>query len=180
LRTTLGRKGHRPVVGNLDGPDRVDVCGALNVVTGQLTTRSVDHGRASETRHPGPSRRRRWQEACARHLREIARAYPAAQWPRVGLVSDNAPWHQGALSTPVLQEWPHLGWSRLPSDSPPLQVLERLWQVWRRRATHHRRFPTLAQRQQAWRHRLCDDHTLKHRVRSLIQASKNQTKLSAA
>ena len=41
LRTTLGLKGHRPVVGNLDCHDLVYLFGALNLVTGQLTTRLV-------------------------------------------------------------------------------------------------------------------------------------------
>jgi transposase len=41
-------------------------------------------------------------EGFARHLREIARAYPAPQYPRVVLVSDTAPWHRGALLTKVL------------------------------------------------------------------------------
>jgi hypothetical protein len=35
LRTTLGLKGHRPLVGNLDCHDLVYVCGALNLVTGR-------------------------------------------------------------------------------------------------------------------------------------------------
>src|SRR5262249_61965643 len=38
LRTTLGVKGHRPLVGNLDGHDVLYVFGALNLVTGRLTT----------------------------------------------------------------------------------------------------------------------------------------------
>jgi len=180
VRTTLGLKGHRPVVGNLDGHDLVYVFGALNLVTGQLTTRIVAHGRASRKRPTGPSRRRRLQEAFARHLRDIACAYPAARYPRVVLIIDNAPWHQGAVITSVLQEWPHLEVYRLPSDSPQLPVIERLWNVLRRRATHNRLFPRLAQLTQALRNSLCYDQTLKHRVLSLIQSSKKQTKLSAA
>jgi hypothetical protein len=41
LRTTLGVKGHRPLVGNLDCHDVLYVFGALNLVTGRLTTRSA-------------------------------------------------------------------------------------------------------------------------------------------
>ncbi len=180
LRTTLGLKGHRPAVGNLDCHDLVYVFGALNLVTGQLTTRIVDQGWASRKQHIGPSRRRRVQEAFARHLRDIARAYPATQYPRVVLVIDNAPWHQGAMITRVLQEWPHLELYRLPSYSPQLQVIERLWKVLRRRATHNRLFLTLAQLKQALRNSLCYYQTLKYRVLSLIQSPKKQTKLSAA
>ena len=180
VRTTLGLKGHRPVVGTLDCHDLVYVFGALNLVTGQLTTRIVDQGWAARTQHIGPSRRRRVQEAFARHLRDIARVYPATQYPRVVLVIDNASWHQGAVITRVLQAWPHLEWYRLPSYSPQLQIIERLWKVLRRRATHNRLFLTLAHLKQALRNSLCYDQTLKHRVLSLIQSSKKQTKLSAA
>jgi hypothetical protein len=38
LRTTLGLKGHRPVVGNRDCHDLVYVFGALTLAMGQLTT----------------------------------------------------------------------------------------------------------------------------------------------
>ncbi len=41
LRTTLGVKGHRPVVGTLDDKRAVYVFGAINVVGGRLTTRQV-------------------------------------------------------------------------------------------------------------------------------------------
>jgi hypothetical protein len=46
LRTTLGLKGPRPVVGNLDGHERVSVVGALHLVTGRLTTRLVERSHA--------------------------------------------------------------------------------------------------------------------------------------
>jgi hypothetical protein len=94
LRTTLGRKGHRPVVGNLDGHDRVSRFGALNLVTGQLTTRLVETPRASAKSKQSRSGQRSLQEGCARHVRDIARAYPAAHYPRVLLVIDTAPWHR--------------------------------------------------------------------------------------
>jgi hypothetical protein len=76
LRTTLGVKGHRPLVGNLDCHDVLYVCGALNLVTGRLTTRLVERPRKPK---PTRSTQRYLQEAFARHLRDIARAYPAAQ-----------------------------------------------------------------------------------------------------
>src|SRR6266487_2742227 len=135
LRMTLGITGHRPVVGNLDGHDMVYVFGALNLVTGQLTTRIVERGRAQGKGQPSTSGQRRLQAAFARHLRDIARAYPDAQYPRVVLVIDNAPWHQGALITEVLNQLPHVELYRLPSSSPQLQLIERFWRVLRRRAT---------------------------------------------
>jgi DDE superfamily endonuclease len=180
LRTTLGLKGHRPIVGNLDCHDVVYVFGALNMVTGQLTTRLVERYKASERGQRSPSRQRRSQAAFARHVRDIARAYPAARYPRVVLVIDNAPWHQGAPVTAALKAVPHVEFYRLPSYSPQLQVIERLWKVLRRRATHNRLFPRMAQLRQALRNSLCYYQTLKHRVLSLIQAPQKRTKLPTA
>jgi hypothetical protein len=99
LRTTLGLKGHRPVVGHQDCHDLVSLFGALTLVTGQLTTRLVEKRRASANATHRWSGQRSLQAGFARHLRDIARAYPAARYPRVVLVIDNAPWHRGALIT---------------------------------------------------------------------------------
>jgi transposase len=173
LRTTLGLKGHRPVVGHLDCHDLVYLFGALNLVTGQLTTRLVEKVRAR-----AQSKQRCLQAGFARHLRDIARAYPAATYPRVVLVIDNAPWHRGALVTQALKECSHLEFYRLPSYSPQLQVIERFWRVLRRRATHNRLFLTLAQLKQALRNNLCYYQTLKRRVLSLIRSPKKRTQLS--
>jgi transposase len=178
LRTTLGVKGHRPLVGNLDCHDYVYVFGALNLVSGQLTTRLVERPRKSKK--PAASKQRHLQGGFAKHLRDIARVYPARQFPRVGVVIDNAPWHRGALINEVLAAWPHLELYPLPSYSPQLQMIERFWKVLRRRATHNRLFLTMAGLKQTLRNNLCYYQTLKHRVLSLIQSSKKRTKLAAA
>jgi transposase len=180
LRTTLGLKGHRPIVGNLDCHDLVYVFGALNLVTGRLTTRLVERLRAYAKSKPRGVRQCSLQAGFARHLRDIARAYPAAHHPRVVLVIDNAPWHRGALITQALKACPHLECYRLPSYSPQLQLIERFWKVLRRRATHNRLFRALAQLRHALRNSLCYYQTLKHRVLSLIQSPRNRTHLSAA
>jgi DDE superfamily endonuclease len=125
LRTTLGLKGHRPDLGNLDGHDLVHIFGALNLVTGQWTTRLIEKLKTPTKPKKSPSGQRCLQEGFARHVRDIARAYPAAHYPRVLLVIDNAPWHQGALIIKALKEFPHLELYRLPSYSPQLQVIER-------------------------------------------------------
>jgi hypothetical protein len=75
LRTTLGVQGHRPLVGKLDCHAVLYVVGALNLVTGQLTTGIVERPRTPTTR----SAQRYLQDAFARHLRAIARTYPAGQ-----------------------------------------------------------------------------------------------------
>jgi hypothetical protein len=180
LRTTLGLKGHRLVVGNLDCHDLVSLFGALNLVTGQLTTRLVEKLRAPARAKKSWSGPRSLPEGLARHWRDIARAYPAAHYPRVVLVIDNAPWHRGALMTQALKVCPHLECYRLPSYSPQLQIIERFGRVLRRRATHNRRFLTMAQLKQALRNNLCYDQTLKHRVLSLIQSPLKRTQLSEA
>lgn len=168
------------MVGNLDCHDVVYVFGALNLVTGQLTTRLVERPRAAAKPKKTRSGPRSPQEGFARHLRDIARAYPAARHRRVVLVIDNAPWHRGALITKVLKEWPHIELYRLPSYSPQLQLIERFWKVLRRRATHNRLFRALGQLKQTIRNNLCYYQTLRHRVLSLIQSPKKRTKLSAA
>jgi hypothetical protein len=176
LRTTLGIKGHRPLVGNLDCHQYLYVFGALNVVSGRLTTRLVERPR--RTKKGTPSQRRHLQQAFVRHLRDIAHAYPAAQYPLVVLVIDRAPWHKGAVIEAVLTDLPHLALYPLPRYSPQLQVIERLWKVLRRRATHNRLFATMAALKQALRTSLCYYQTLKARVLTLIQSSRKRTKSS--
>jgi hypothetical protein len=88
-RTTLGRKGYRPMVGNLDGHDAIDVFGVLNLVTRHLYTRIVERQRAS-------SRQRSLQAAFARHLRDLARTYPATRYPRVVLNQSTQDWYTHA------------------------------------------------------------------------------------
>jgi transposase len=177
LRTTLGVKGHRPRVGNLACHDVLYVFGALNLVTGRLTTCLVARPRPST---PVRSTQRYLQEAFARHLRDIARTYPVVQYPRVVVVIDKASWHRGAVVTAVLEAFPHLELYPLPSSSPQLQVIERFWKVLRRRATHNRLFPTLAQLKRTLRNNLCYYQTLKHRILSVIQSSRKRIKLAAA
>jgi transposase len=178
LRTTLGVKGHRPLVGNLDCHHSLYVFGALNLVSGRLTTRLIE--RPHPRKKPGTSQQRHLQMGFATHLREMARAYPAIDHPRVVVVIDKAPWHRGALINAVLAAYPHLEVYPFPSYSPQLQVIERFWKVLRRRATHNRLFPTMTALKQSLRNTLCYYQTLKHRVLSLIQASKKRTKLAAA
>ena len=50
VETTLGVKGHRPMVGTWDNKDQVYCFAALNVVTGQLTTRLLEQPARSKAR----------------------------------------------------------------------------------------------------------------------------------
>ncbi|MGE0827082.1 MAG: hypothetical protein AB7G75_26080 [Candidatus Binatia bacterium] len=69
LRTTLGVKGHRPVVGTWDKKDVVYSFAALNLVTGRLTTRLLDSPATAKQRS-GQSKTARLQQAFAAHLRD--------------------------------------------------------------------------------------------------------------
>jgi len=74
----------------------------------------------------------------ARHLRDVGRAYTAAQFPRVMMTIDNAPLHRDEPVRAALRDHPNLWLCRLPSHSPQRNVIEQLWKLLRRRATHNR------------------------------------------
>lgn len=178
LRATLGVKGFRPLVGPWDNNDVVYCFAALNLVSGQLTTRLVDSPARAQAK-TGKSKTRRLQEAFAAHLRDIARAYPAEHHRDVIIVIDKAPWHRGALIRETLSAYPHLRLYPLPSYSPHLNVIERLWRVLRRRATHNRLFESPVQLRAALRASLCYYQTLKYKVLSLIQRPRKVAKFAA-
>jgi hypothetical protein len=108
-----------------------------------LTTRVLVSEASTQRRH-GTNENRRLHQGFARHLHEVARACPAERHRRVVLTIDNAPWHSGMPVTDVLAQHPHLELSRLPSYSPQLNVVERLWKALRRRATRNRLFDGVA------------------------------------
>ena len=182
LHTTLGVKGYRPMVGTWDNKDQVDCFAALNLVTGQLTTRLRDQPAHSKVK-TGHSKQQRLQGAFAGHLRAMARAYPASVYPEVVITLDNAPWHRGVGGDQVLAAHPHLRLYRLPSYSPQLNIIERCWRVLRRRATHNRLFASMAALRATLRHNLCYFQTMQQKVLSLIESprkSKKEAKLTAA
>jgi hypothetical protein len=173
LRTTLGVKGHRPLVGTWDNKDVVYCYAALNVSNGKLTTRLVEQpARSHQT--TGQSKTRRLQIAFAAHLGDIARAYPAAVSNEVIITIDNAPWHRGAVVDEVLAAYPHLRLYRLPSYSPHLNVVERFWRVLRRRATHNRLFASMAALRTTLRNNISYFQTLRHKVISLIESPRKK------
>ena len=95
LHATLGVQGYRPMVGSWDTKDLVYCFAALNLGTGQWTTRWLDQPSHSQAK-TGRSNQQRLQAAFAVHLREMARAYPASTSAEVVLTIDHAPWHRGA------------------------------------------------------------------------------------
>jgi hypothetical protein len=176
LCTTLGIKGHRPLVGTWDNKDLVYCFATVNVVHGQLTTRLVEHGKRRKV--PGaPSKTARLQEAFVTHLQDIARAYPAARCPEVILTIDNAPWHRGARVKEVLAAHPHVRLYRLPSYSPQLNVIERFGRKLRRRATHNRLFESMAALRKTLRQNLCYFQTMRHKVLSMIEGPRKKKQI---
>lgn len=168
LTATLGVKGHRPVVGTRDDKDVLFVFAVLNVVSGLLHTNTHESVRAAN-RRGGLSKTRRLQRAFAAHLRHVGRVYPREKYPRVVLVIDNAPWHRGGPIDEAMRDSPHLEFYRLPSYSPGLNPVERLWKKLRRRATHNRLFDTIADLKRSVRNSLSYFQTVREKVRSLVR-----------
>ena len=175
MRTTLGVKGHRPLVGTWDNKDLVYCLAALNVVTGQLTTRLLEQPARSKAK-TGQSKHQRLQAAFAAHLGDIARAYPSSRYPTVIITIDNAPWHRGAVVDQVLATYPHLQLYQLPSYSPQLNVIERFWRVLRRRATHNRLFASMTMLRATLRNSISYFQTMRQKVLALIDSPRKTQK----
>jgi transposase len=167
LCSTLGVKGHRPVVGTRDCKDLLYVLAVVNAVTGVLHANTLESPARAKAK-TGKSKTRRMQEAFATQLRHVARLYPAEAHKRVVLIIDNAPWHRGKPIDEALAEHPHLEFYRLPSYSPQLNVIERFWKLLRRRATHNRLFGSLAELKWSLRASLSYFQTVRKKIRTLI------------
>ena len=168
LAATLGVKGHRPLVGTRDNKDLLYVFAVVNLVKATVHTNTLESPQ-NATKRTGKSKTRRMQEAFAAHLRHVGRVYPPQRYPRVVLVIDNAPWHRGVPIDAALRANRHLEFKRLPSYSPQLNPIERLWKKLRRRATHNRLFETLADLRGSLRASLCYFQTMRHKVKSIIE-----------
>ncbi len=145
----------------------------MNAVTGQLTTRLLESP-SKATARTARSKTARLQQAFLAHLHDIARAYPATLGKPVILTIDNAPWHQATGLTQVLAAHPQLQLYRLPSYSPQRNLIERLWRVLRRRATHNRLFLTMRELRTALRASLRYFSTMRHKVLSLIHSPRKR------
>ena len=168
LAATLGVKGHRPLVGTRDCKDLLYVLAVVNLVSAAVHANTLESPKDAKKR-TGQSKTRRMQAAFADHLRHVGRVYPREKHPRVVLVIDNAPWHRGQPIDAALRENPHLEFKRLPSYSPQLNPIERLWKKLRRRATHNRLFDTRADLRASLRSSLSYFQTMRHKVKSIIE-----------
>lgn len=170
LVQTLGVKRHRPTVGTWDNKDKVYAFASVNCTTGKLTARLV-RSRTAQRRKKTQSHTQRMQRAFARHLRDVGRVYPAAHFPQVVVTIDNAPWHRGPRVEKVLAQVPHVHLYRLPSYSPQLNPVERLWKLLRRRATHNQLFDDVDQLHRVLRKHLDWLQVPREPVRSVLGAS---------
>jgi len=180
LTATLGVKGHRPVVGTWDCKHLLYAFAVVNLVSAAVHANLVDSPKGA-TRATGKSKTRRLQEAFAANLRHVGQLYPVDRYKRVVLLIDNAPWHAGEPVRRALADNPHLELKRLPSYSPQLNPIERLWKALRRRATHNRLFDTLADLRRSLRASLSYFQTMRERVRTLLNRQpKNRKELTGS
>lgn len=175
LTATLGVKGHRPVVGHRDNKDVLYVLAAVNMATATLHTNTLEKPKDAKKR-TGLSKTKQLQAAFAKHLRHLGQRYPAASFPEVVLVIDNAPWHGGALVQQALAEQPHLRFYRLPSYSPQLNPIERFWKKLRRRATHNRLFDTLTDLKSSLQNSLRYFQTVRSKVQTVLHGRPTRSK----
>ena len=174
LQATLGVKGHRPVVGSRDCKDVLYVFAVVNLISGLLHSNTLESLQAAN-RKSQQSKTQRMQRAFADHLRHVGRVYPRERYGRVVLLLDNAPWHRGTLIAEALADNPHLEFKRLPSYSPQLNPIERLWKVLRRRATHNRLFDTIADLKRSVRASLSYFQTARQRILTLIKGRRKKS-----
>jgi hypothetical protein len=106
LCRTLGVKGHRPTIGTRDCKDLVYVFAVVNVVTAAIHANPPESPKDA-ARRAGKSKARRLQEAFARHLRHVGRAYPGPEHQRVVLLIDNAPWQACEVADEALEDHSH-------------------------------------------------------------------------
>lgn len=170
------------MAGTRDCKDLLYVFAVVNLITAALHTNTLECPQ-NASKKTGKSKTRRLQEAFAAHLRHVGRCYPAEQHPQVVLLMDNAPWHAGQIVQEALAANPHLQLKRLPSYSPQLNPIERLWKLLRRRATHNRLFDTLADLKHSLRASLSYLQTMRTRVQTLLcsprKNKESQTELAS-
>lgn len=111
LRTTLGVKGDRPIVGPWEKKDLGYCDAACHVGRGTLTTRFWEPP-ARQQQKTGHRTTHRCQAAFAAQLRASARAYPAESCQAVVITIDNAPWPRGGVVEEVLATYPPRRWFR--------------------------------------------------------------------
>jgi hypothetical protein len=179
LQATLGVKGRRPTAPTRDCKDLLYAFAVVNLLSAAVHSNTPLCPKDAK-KQTGKSKTRRLQEAFAVHLRHVGRAYPADRYKEVVLLIDLAPWHADKPIDEALAEDPHLKLKRLPSCSPHLNPIERLWKALRRRATHNRLFDTLADLRRSIRASLCYFQTVRARAHTLLQSKRFRMRYDAS
>lgn len=162
----LGRQW--PTIGTWD--NKVYAFTSVNCITGKRASRLVQ-SRTAQRRKKIHSHTQRMQRTFACHLRDVGRVYPASHFPPGRGHHRQRPRHRGPRIEKALAQVPHVQLYRLPSYSPQLNAVERLWMLLRHRATHTRLFDHVAQLHAVLRKHL--DWLQVHRepVRSVLESS---------
>ena len=178
LAATLGVKGHRPTAGTRDCKDLLYVFAVVNLLDAAVHSNTLESPKDVK-KQTGKSKTRLLQEAFADHLRHVGRVYPAQRYPEVVRLIDKPPWQAGKVVDEARAANPHLKLKRLPSYSPQLNPIERLWKALRRRATHNRLFDRLADLKRSIRASLCYYQTMRQRVATMLQSKRNKANRTA-
>jgi len=126
LIRTWAPKGKQPRILSPATRQKVGFFGAVSLKTGRLLTQEESSVFNAET----------FQDFLSHLLNSTGN--------HILLILDRASYHRAKILQPFLQKHSHrLTLALLPSYSPELNSIERVWRITRRKVTHNRYFPTV-------------------------------------
>lgn len=132
LIRTWAPKGEQPRVLSAATREKIGFFGAVNLKSGQLLTQEEDSVFNTET------------------FRDFLSYLTNSIGSHILLILDRASYHRAKDLKPFLQKHrTHLTLAFLPSYSPELNPIERVWRITRRKVTHNRYFPKIEDLQEA-------------------------------
>lgn len=125
-----GEKGKQPLISQKQRKrERKTLFGCVNPATGIVTTKVADKGNTL---------------TFFRFLIAVAALYPNQ---KVVMVVDNVRYHHAKRLKPILEKYKHrIELVYLPSYSPDLNPIERIWWYMRKKITHNRYLETMEDR----------------------------------
>jgi transposase len=130
LSATWAIKGQQPMVDCKQAKkERVSGFGSVNPLTGQLVANFAETGNAKTFK---------------KHLRKVLRAYRTKK--KIIIYVDNVKFHHAKILKPFLEAHPELEIRFLPTYSPDLNPVERVWWYMRKKITHNRYLSSLNER----------------------------------
>jgi transposase len=134
LNYLWSEKGNQPKVCLKQYPrERQTIFGSCNYQTGQMTLNFEDRGNAKTFK---------------KHLKKILFEYKNNS--KIILVLDNVRYHHSKMIKKWLENHPKLELFYLPSYSPELNPIERVWWYMRKKIAHNRFVKTLKERKIAF------------------------------